>query len=353
VVAVAFAWALPSFAAYRDVIRELTDLDRRPATALVVTGSLNLVAPALVHRSSVPGLRLDRAVAADWATTAVTNTVPGGSALAVGLTWRMYRSWGIERRAIARSVMVTGVWDTFVKLGTPLLALLWLSSERPVDRTLINATVIGGVLFTVMLGLGAVLLAGPATSSHLGHFLDRLPFPGGRWSERLANLRSDTMDLLRRRWWSLTFWSVAGHANLFLLLVVCLRAVGIDADQLTPAAVLAAFAFGRLVSAIPVTPGGLGVLEVGLTGALATVGNAPEAAVVAAVLLFRFCTFLAPIPLGAVTWLAWSTRETADASGTDPGDDGAGIAEPARPEDTAGTDGAPAVTVGTSRRGRG
>jgi len=63
------------------------------------------------------------------------------------------------------------------------------------------------------------------------------------------------------------------------------------------------------VTAIPITPGGLGVMEVDLIGALGAVGQAPEASLVAAVLLFRFATFALPIPLGALGWVWWSTRQ--------------------------------------------
>lgn len=307
-VSVAFAWALPSFASYGDVADELKTVELKIAIALAVVAAANLVTPAAVHKASVPGLGLASAVKADWTTSAITNTIPGGSALAVGMTWTMYRSWDIDRRAIARSVVVTGVWDTFVKFGTPLLALVWLSSERPVGAGLVQATVIGCCMFTVVLGLGAALLAGPSTAARIGRLLDRLPFLGDQWPRRLGQLRVDTVGLLRERWRSLTFWTVAGHANFYLLLLLCLRAVGVGADSLTPAAVLAAFAFGRLVTAIPLTPGGLGVMEVGLTGALSAVGDTTEAALIAAVLIFRFCTFFLPIPLGAASWLAWTAR---------------------------------------------
>ena len=74
------------------------------------------------------------------------------------------------------------------------------------------------------------------------------------------------------------------------------------------AAILAALAFGRLVTALPLTPGGLGVMEVGLTSALLAVGDADQSAVVAAVLLFRFFTFALPIPLGALMWLFWTGK---------------------------------------------
>lgn len=313
VVAAAFAWALPSFASYRDVWAALAGVTTGSALALTAVGIANLVAPATAQRAALPGLRLTDAVTADWATSAVTNTVPAGSALAIGMTWSMYRSYGLERRAIARSVVVTGVWDAFVKLATPLLALAWLSTQRPVGPGLIQAAAAGGALFLVVVVSSSAVLAGPATARVLGSMVDRLRLLGGNWPARLANLRQDTIWLLKDRWASLTFWTVAGHANLYLLLTVCLRAIGVSSDELSLAAILAAFAFGRLVTALPVSPGGLGVMEVGLTGALTAAGSASQAAIVAAVLLFRFMTFVLPIPLGAVSWLAWTNRSPATA----------------------------------------
>jgi uncharacterized membrane protein YbhN (UPF0104 family) len=266
------------------------------------------------QRAALPGLRLDGAVAADWTTSAITNTVPAGSAMALGVTWSMYRSFGLGNGPIARSIVVTGVWDTFVKCGTPLLALAWLSTERPVSPGLVQASVIGAALFVVVIGLGAVLLAGPDMADRIGRLLDRAPFTGEGWPARLRSMRDDTVVLLHDRWLRLTFWTAAGHANLYLLLLVCLRAVGVTSAEASAAAVLAAFAFGRLITAVPLTPGGLGVMEVGLTGALAAVSSAEEATVVAAVLLFRFLTFAIPIPLGLISWLLWTSGRFRPAS---------------------------------------
>jgi uncharacterized protein (TIRG00374 family) len=75
---------------------------------------------------------------------------------------------------------------------------------------------------------------------------------------------------------------------------------------------LAGFAFARLLSALPITPGGVGVVELGLTGFLSTGPDAPTAArVTAAVLLFRAITYLLPIPLGAIAYLAWRSHPAA------------------------------------------
>src|SRR6202011_2320276 len=100
--------------------------------------------------------------------------------------------------------------------------------------------------------------------------------------------------------------AVVGHLSLWLVLLVAVRAVGITQAQVSWVEVLAAFAFVRLLSAIPITPGGLGVVELGLTAALASdESSTVSSQAAAAVLLYRALTFLLPIPIGAACYLYW------------------------------------------------
>ena len=70
---------------------------------------------------------------------------------------------------------------------------------------------------------------------------------------------------------------------------------------MTLAEALAVFAFARLLTAIPFTPGGLGIIEVALITGLAASGGA-RAEVAAAVLIFRALTYVLPIPVGLGTY---------------------------------------------------
>jgi hypothetical protein len=74
---------------------------------------------------------------------------------------------------------------------------------------------------------------------------------------------------------------------------------------------LAAFAFVRLISALPLTPGGVGVVEL-VYAAVMTIGldNITSAQVVAAILVFRAVTYLLPIPLGVVSYVVWRVNKT-------------------------------------------
>jgi uncharacterized protein (TIRG00374 family) len=98
----------------------------------------------------------------------------------------------------------------------------------------------------------------------------------------------------------------AGNLTLWLVLLACLRGTGLSQAQVPWQTSLAAFAFVRLLTMLPVTPGGIGITELGLIGILAaSAGHPASAQVTAAVLLYRAVTYLPPIPLGAIACLTW------------------------------------------------
>ena len=104
----------------------------------------------------------------------------------------------------------------------------------------------------------------------------------------------------------LTIATLVSHISLYLVLLVALRHVGVSQEDLSWIAVLAAFAFVRLISALPLTPGGVGVVELGYA-AVMTIGldDITSAQVVAAILVFRAVTYLLPIPLGLISYVTW------------------------------------------------
>ena len=93
------------------------------------------------------------------------------------------------------------------------------------------------------------------------------------------------------------------------MLLLALRFVGVGADQVSWAEALAVFAFARLLTAIPFTPGGLGVVELALITGLSAAGGA-RANVAAAVLIFRALTYVLPIPIGPVTYIVWRRKRS-------------------------------------------
>jgi putative heme transporter len=130
---------------------------------------------------------------------------------------------------------------------------------------------------------------------------------GGPSFERF---RRSAGDLLKRRWHLLTLASLVGSMSVFVVLLVALRALGVPAAEVTATEAFAAWALTRLLTSVPITPGGIGIVEVGLTTALVAFGG-NNAGVVAAVLLWRFLTMIPTIAYGLVAAATWRRHRPA------------------------------------------
>ena len=93
----------------------------------------------------------------------------------------------------------------------------------------------------------------------------------------------------------------------FVLLVVCLRVVGVTSSEITVVEAFAAWALVRILGALPLTPAGGGIVEIGLTGALVAFG-APNAEAVTATLLYRALTVFPTLALGLTAAATWRTH---------------------------------------------
>jgi uncharacterized protein (TIRG00374 family) len=128
--------------------------------------------------------------------------------------------------------------------------------------------------------------------------------PVGWSGETLVRFRDDTFELLRARWHVVTVATLAGHLTVYLVLIVTLRALGVSGGEVSLAESFAAWTVARIIAAIPITPGGFGPVELGLTGALVAFGG-PTSEVVAVVLVYRFLTVGPPVVLGVIAGATW------------------------------------------------
>src|SRR4029077_10627174 len=110
--------------------------------------------------------------------------------------------------------------------------------------------------------------------------------------------------LIRRRWLFLTAATLAGHLTVFIVLVASVRAVGITHAEVTIVEAFAAWALARILGAIPITPGGVGFVELGLTGVLHALG-ASNAEAFAAPLIYRFLTIVPTLVVGLLAAATW------------------------------------------------
>jgi len=317
-----FWYFLPQFATITDVWSSIRAMTWPQVVVLLAVALWNVASYCLVLVHSLPGLTFGQAFVVTQSSTAVSNTLPGGSAVGIGLAYGMYTSWGFSRSRATVSVLVSGIWTNFGKLGTPVLALALLALEGRHSLARLVAGLLGIVGLAGAVGVFALMLRGETTARRAGQAAARVvaplfrllhrPPPSG-WERATVSFRDRTILLLRTRWHWLTAATVVSQASLFALLLLSLRYVGVGAGVGDGAVgwveVLAVFAFARLVTAVPFTPGGLGIVEIALIAGLTAAGGA-GAPVAAGVLMYRALSHVLPIPLGVVTYVYWrrSTR---------------------------------------------
>lgn len=313
VIAVVYLWLLPKLVDVSQVWATLRAMTWLELATLLVAAVWNLVSYMLPQLAALPGLSLGQAALESNTSTAVGNLLPAGQAVGLGVTYRFYTSYGFGRGPITLSLLVQGVWNNFVKLGMPVVALGLLVATGKGAGGLATAAVVGLVVLVLAVAGFAFGLSGERRAARLGRALAsaaeavrRVVRRPGRpdWERGAVAFRAQAITLLRGRWHWLTASTLVSHLSLFLVLLLALRHVGVSDSEVSWVEALAAFALVRLLSAFPLTPGGLGVVELGLAAALVLAGG-EEAPVVAAVLVFRVLTFLLPIPIGALTWWLW------------------------------------------------
>ncbi|MDF8263138.1 lysylphosphatidylglycerol synthase transmembrane domain-containing protein [Luteipulveratus flavus] len=312
------AWGLPHFAetTWGQIGHHLQRVGWMVTLELFGLMALGLWLYTFTLTGSLPGLTHGKALMMNVAGSAVGNLLPGGGAAGVGVTYLFARSWGFSRLAISTSVIVSGVWNVLARVGLPFLGIAMLA----LDETALPKAVRRGALFGGLGGL-LVLLAfiamvvserwagrlGEFLDRHIGHWIARLrrgPHKGERVDLRalLQDQRSRLASVTKTGWLPMTV-GVTGFLGIyFVLFWRTMAAVGVDIP--TPK-LFAAYAIGRLLTAVGVTPGGLGITEAGTLTVLVAWG-ADKPAAAAGVLLFAIFTHISEVPLGALGWLGWT-----------------------------------------------
>jgi uncharacterized membrane protein YbhN (UPF0104 family) len=323
-----FAFAIPKIADYGSVWRAITAMTWLELATLVLATLFNLVTYWWQNMASLPGLGFWQAAVNNQTTTSIADTIPGGGYLAVPIGYAMYRSWRFSSSAIALSVATTGIWNIFMKLALPIVALGLLALNHQARGGIVTASLIGVVVLVVAVVLFALMLWREELARLIGSAGNRpvnavrrlLHKPRSDVGDTAVRFRGEIIELVRGRWLALTATTILSHLALWFVLLLALRHVGVSESEISTVQVLGVFAFGRLISALPITPGGVGVVELTYIGGLVLAGRThadvpPDvfrAQVAAAVLVFRALTYGVQIPLGGFTYLIWRSKKSWD-----------------------------------------
>jgi putative heme transporter len=313
IVAFTFLYVLPRVADYGAVWDTLQSLSPWQLALLGGVTVVNVLTYAPPYQVALPRLGFRRALVVSQTASAASYVAPGGAAATTALSYAMLRGWNFARRQIAVALAVIAAFNQIVLFSAPALALLLLTLIGERNALLQTVAIVGLVLVVLPVSAFVLALASRSLAVRVGDLAARLTNrvlaivrrgPVGWNGLIFAAFRDDALILLRRRAWLLALVTIAGHATVFLVLLATLRTLGVPATAVSGVEVFAAWSLVRLLGAIPITPGGIGIVELGLTGVLTEFGG-DDAAVVAAVLLYRVLTLVPTIVLGAVLGLTW------------------------------------------------
>ncbi|HEY1830819.1 MAG TPA: YbhN family protein [Acidimicrobiales bacterium] len=247
-----------------------------------------------------------------WA-LAISHVVPGGTVPGTAASYRLLTDSDVSGSTAALGLATQGIGSAVVLNG-----IFWLSLLISIPLTGYNplygfAAILGVLLLGIFGALVFFLTRGEAQANNflnkIGH---RLPFVKKDTVTSLVEKVADRVQVLFKHPGILRQAGIWAAANWLLdatSLYVFLFAFGVHLD---PIDVLVAYGLANILAVIPLTPGGLGVIELTIASVL-TGFHASADAATAGVLSWRLVNFWLPIPFGGASYLSlrWGRGEAA------------------------------------------
>jgi uncharacterized protein (TIRG00374 family) len=307
---------LPQIAGTRKAFDLLSTI--RPWWAATGIGleALSLVSYSLLTSTVFPDNRprFSWLIRTDLSALAVSHLLPGGTATSAALRYRLLREGGVPAEDAAVGMAVQGVGSNLVLAAVAWLAMVASIPFVGLHSLYVAAATVGGILIAVSaLGMFLRSRQAPTRRSDMPpRFIQHLPTrfrprvdravraASGQLRQLLANKRSLRASVS----WSAGNWGLDAAS-----LWVFLAAYG---HRVNPDGLLVAYGIANLIVILPISPGGLGIIEAVVIPSLVGFGT-PRAVAVLAVISWRLFNFWAPIPAGGISYLSlraqqWRTR---------------------------------------------
>ena len=319
---VVFGILLPRIVDYGAVLDAFRAAPPEWLVVVFLVGIAAWITEGMALNAVLPELGVVRGTVTFLSMAAVGSTVPGPIKMAFG--FRLFRGWGISIDRAALGLTINGLATQASKLILPALAVLLLtfSGTIPTWGFLLAVAIALPVALGVMVGIW--IMRSEAFARRVGAFATRATDAVARrmrrpepedLTDRLMGFREAARAMLLDRLVPTGLSQLLARSMGYVLLLVSLRAVGVPADVLPPAIVLAVYAAVMVITLLPIAPGGAGLPELLYIGFFSTyVGDtAWNDAIAAGVMLFRGMSWFLPIPVGYLALFVQRQREKREA----------------------------------------
>jgi hypothetical protein len=242
---------------------------------------------------------------------AITLIVPGGAAAGAAVQFRMLTKAGMDTDETVGGLTAFSLLGVAGLLALPVFALPAVLFGAPVNRGLVQAAIVGAGAFVLFAGFGVVLLATDGPLAWVGRTVEKVanrvrrhkPAISGL-DQRLVDERDEVRAVLGEKWKEAVALSAARLAFDFFTLLAAVRATGANPR---PSLLLLAYAVAGVIGMIPITPGGLGIVEASLTGMLVLAGLSSGQALLAT-LTYRLVSYWLPLLAGPFAYGTFTLR---------------------------------------------
>ena len=269
--------------------------------------SVSFVCVWVMFRSLLPNISWRTNAFSQLISNASSRAIPGGAATGGAVQFRMLSAGGAKASEAAGALAASSVLTLLVLLIIPAVAGLVAVLNASIEGSLAWAVVLGPLMFSVLALLIFAVVRLDRPLLLLGRWVDKVFSAGAgllnkSWlkdQRRLVNERNRLVSVLGKRW-KVAVAAAAGKWFFdFLGLLFIIRAAGASPNF---SLVLLAYAGASVLAMVPITPGGFGLVEVGLQQMLIKAGLQQDDASLS-VLVYRIVSFWFPLAVGFVAWI--------------------------------------------------
>lgn len=311
--AIVFVRVIPQIGSYSEAITYIQAMTWQAIVGLVCVTIFYLWVYGWPFVASTPGLKYKSGFIVNQSAFAVSNGVPAGGALGLGLQYAQLTSYKTTPTAATASIGATGTWSVFVTLFLPVTGVVALSLSGDNAGSYVKAAVFGVIALVVVVGLFALILRSEKNAVRIGSISDKIL----NWcihifkkdknvsvSNMIMNLRVDIVDLVKRRWHVITIAQIGVSWAQFAILYAALVGVSGSSGAIPVLSAYGCWAVSQLGILIPITPGGLGTVDAVLIGLLTSVG-VDSGVATAADLVWRASSYVPQICIGLICIFYW------------------------------------------------
>ncbi len=313
-----FAVVLPQLGDYGQAWEAIKNMETWQLGLIIAATIGMILIYVLPFTAALPGLRYWDGFEVRQTSFMISNVIPAGGAFGLAVQYGMLQSYGFGAAPATAAIGITSVWNVFITLSLPVLGLIGLFIVGEGNTEAITITVIATAVIVASIVIFTLILRKESTARKIGVWTDNLI----DWAAGLINktvdvdaeqgivdFRSSIIGVVADRWAWITLANLGQQLAQFSILYLAVVALqgGFD-GPIGFWEALAAFAFGRLATFIPVPPGGLGTTDAIIASMLTSFGL-PNNDALAATMIWRAMTYFPQVIIGIITFLNFRRRQ--------------------------------------------